>query len=324
MFFSYEDEKFKFTGRWGKEQQWVSGICATACGSKIEFGFKGRDLVLHFNTNDNVETYPHLYISIDGGARIEVTLQKLIRVDALTDTEHTATIIFKSAVEAQHRWYSPLNGKVAFEGVTVNELIAVSESKKKTIEFVGDSITEGVLIDVDFVDGGQQGRPFHDDVTATYAYLTAEALDLEPYIMGYGAVGVTKSGQGAVPKCAEAYPYCFENVPKSYSNCDYIMINHGANDRGVEVETYLENYKELLDLIIKENPKSKIIVLSAFCGAFHIELGEFVEKYNKENDTNISYIDSFGWVPLEPLHPLRSGHRIIAEKLIPQMKKIIL
>jgi putative glutamine amidotransferase len=38
----------------------------------------------------------------------------------------------------------------------------------------------------------QEQRPFHDDVTATYAYLAAEALGLEPYIMGYGAVGVTR------------------------------------------------------------------------------------------------------------------------------------
>ena len=87
MFYSYEDLKFRYTGRWGIENQSANAICATACGSKIEFGFKGRDLVLHFNTNNNVEAYPHLYISIDGGARIEVTLQKVIRVDAITDGE---------------------------------------------------------------------------------------------------------------------------------------------------------------------------------------------------------------------------------------------
>lgn len=46
------------------------------------------------------------------------------------------------------------------------------------IEFVGDSITEGVLIDAEctIFTNDQLNRPFEDDVTATYAWLTAEAL----------------------------------------------------------------------------------------------------------------------------------------------------
>ena len=36
---------------------------------------------------------------------------------------------------------------------------------------------------------------------------------------------------------------------------------------------------------------------------------------------NIIFINSTGWVPLEPLHPLRDGHRIIAENLVPILKE---
>ena len=98
-------------------------------------------------------------------------------------------------------------------------------------------------------------------------------------------------------------------------NSDYIIINHGANDRGGSLENYLLNYEELLNVIIKMNPKSKIIALSAFCGAFHKELGDFIDEYNKRNGTSIAFIDSDSWVPVEPLHPDRNGHRIIAEAL---------
>ena len=63
------------------------------------------------------------------------------------------------------------------------------------------------------------------------------------------------------------------------------------------------------------NPESKIISLSAFCGAFHEELGELIEEYNKKNNTDIFYIDSNGWVPVEPLHPARDGHITISENL---------
>ncbi len=322
MFFSWENVNFRYTGRWGKEYQC---ICTTATGSKLELAFKGKELVLLFRTEDNFEPYPHLYISIDGGARIESCLQKSIFINARDDGEHTAEIIMKSAMEAQHRWHSPLVGKVAFLGVMAEELLPLPENSKKTIEFVGDSITEGVLIDTDLTPGdySQRQRPFHDDVTATYAYLTAEALGLEPYFMGYGAVGVTKGGQGGMPKCADAYPYCFENVPKNYSNCYYILINHGANDAGMPCERYISEYGKLLDLIIELNPKSKIIALSAFCGAHHEALGAFIEEYNKKNGTEIFFIDSSGWVPLEPLHPMRDGHKTIAQHLVPILKEIL-
>ena len=71
------------------------------------------------------------------------------------------------------------------------------------------------------------------------------------------------------------------------------------------------------------NPTSKIISLSAFCGAFHEELGEFIKEYNKKNNVDIFYIDSNGWVPVEPLHPNREGHKIIADKLVEIFKKIV-
>ena len=101
------------------------------------------------------------------------------------------------------------------------------------------------------------------------------------------------------------------------------MINHGANDRKKPVELYLEKYGELLDVIRRMNPCAKLVILSAFCGAYHEELGAFVEQYNTKNRTNIAYIDSYGWIPKEPLHPLRDGHKTVSDHLVPLLKKII-
>lgn len=325
MFFDCHHPHICYIGRWGQEKEFPNRISATACGSKIRFAFSGRELVLFFDMEGNEETLPHLYISLDGGPRTESTLQQFIRVDAMTDGAHTVEVIYKSAVEVQARWFMPLVGKVSFKGFSADAILPPPPSEKKTIELVGDSITEGVLIDAKLLEtnGGQPCRPFQDDVTATYGYLTAEALGLEPYCMGYGAVGATKAGCGAVPKCAESYPYAFDGVEKNYSNCDYILINHGANDRRAEAECYIEEYEKLLDLVTAKNPRSKIIVLSAFCGAHHEELGELVQRYNEMHQTNIAFIDSFGWVPAEPLHPLREGHKILAEHLIPLVQKYL-
>lgn len=327
MFYSCDDERIKYTGRWGDDGVFAKNkgrMATTACGAKIEFLYKGADALLHFDTYTNEEPFPHLYITVDGGARTETALSRYLRIRARTAGVHRVEIIYKSAVERQHRWHIPLVGKATFLGVTADGLAPVPPNNKKTVEFIGDSITEGVLVDGDLSEEqAQEDRPFSDDVTATYAYLTAEALNLEPYFTGYGAVGITRGGMGGVPKAIESYPYVFEKVKKNYPPCDYILINHGANDGGADAETYVNGYGEFLDTVRALNPNSVITVLSAFCGAHHKELGEFIARYNKERSDHVYFIDSTGWIPERPLHPLRDGHRAVADRLIPILRGII-
>jgi len=79
---------------------------------------------------------------------------------------------------------------------------------------------------------------FWDDSTAGYAWLTAKTLNLRPITMGYGSLGTTRPGAGDIPKAAESYPYYSDNCPMESANADYIVINHGTNDRGAPAETF--------------------------------------------------------------------------------------
>lgn len=322
MFIGIEDKSIRFTGRWG-----INGDTAvtTAPGGMIEIAYSGTVAVLHFNMEMNMNPYPHLWISVDDGAKIEVPVDHVLRIEAPNEGNHVIKVIYKSAVEIQHRWYAPLIGKIAFKGVEVDGTAELPEDNRKIIEFIGDSITEGVLIDAfyQFDKFDQFNRPNQDDSTATYAYLTAMNLGMKPVIMGYGAVGATKSGCGSVPKACESYPYNFNGSSAKIQGSDLIVINHGANDRGNGVEKYIAEYKPLLALVRERNPESKLVVLSAFCGVFPQELKAMVEEFNKENNDNVYFIDSAGWIPAEPLHPLRDGHKIVAEHLTEELKKIL-
>lgn len=322
MFFSYNDSSIRYTGRFAKFENTMT---ATATGSTIEIAFSGRYILLHFNVDGNEIPMPHLWISVDGKEKFEVPLDRFLRVEA-GDGDHVLTVILKGAKEQQARFFHPLVGKVSFAGYDAEKAGILPPDDRKTIEFVGDSITEGVLID-EFLRGDgleeQDNRPLQDDVTATYAYLTAQALNLKDLHMGYGAVGVTKAGCGAVPKAAEAYPYCFEGAPVTYDHPDYILINHGANDQKRSVEEYLTEYENLLDTIRSIHPSSRIISLSAFCGVYPNELGEMIDAYNKKHNDNIAFIDSTGWIPAKPLHPARDGHMIVSQHLVEELKKII-
>ncbi len=315
MFISVNDKSIRFTGRWGNG---AGTKRTTAPGSYFEFAYKGKMAILHFGMSLR-EPAPHLWISVDGGAKIESQVSSYVRIDANDDGVHNVKVIFKSAVESFHRWYQPLEGVVEFFGYEADEPAILCEDNRKIIEFVGDSITEGVLIDPTYTDRDHT-RLLQDDAIATYAWFTAEELNLRPIIMGYASVGVTKSGSGSVPAAPQAYPYNFDQSNITHKP-DYILVNHGANDMHAQCDLYIEKYKELLDIIRKNQPQAKIVSLSAFYGVHEEALGQAIEEYNKRNSTDIGFISSKGWVPKEPLHPLRDGHKIISEKLIPLLKK---
>lgn len=113
MWYHYNDEKITYIGRWGIEPL-VEGKTATATGSKITFRFQGNEALLYFNLQNNVQPYPHLWIILDEKTKVEVPLDKIIRIEAVEDGIHTLDIILKSALEIQHRWVSPLISKVTF------------------------------------------------------------------------------------------------------------------------------------------------------------------------------------------------------------------
>ena len=105
-------------------------------------------------------------------------------------------------------------GKVSFCGFEAEQEGVLPDNFPETIEFIGDSITEGVLVDEEYKadSSDQPNRVYQDDVTATYAYKTAQALNLKPTIMGYGATGITCAGQGAVPRVRECYSFYYHNL----------------------------------------------------------------------------------------------------------------
>ena len=322
MYFNCHHPSVRYSGRFAE----VNGrMTATACGSAIEIAFVGEHILLEFDICGNIAPFPHLWLQLDKGCKTEVPLDKYIRLETAPG-EHVLTILLKSAKETQQRFYHPLQGKLSFAGFTAENAGVLPADGRKTIEFVGDSITEGVLVEAPLTGASQNdqdNRPYQDDATATYAYLTAQNLGLRPLLMGYGAVGVTKGGNGSVPKAAEAYPYCFDGAPVTYPHPDYILINHGANDRKATAETYAAEYEHLLSVIRAAHPHAVIFCLSAFAGAHRETLGALIADYNARHHDNVHFIDSHGWVPADPLHPLRDGHKLISQKLTAALQKLL-
>jgi len=321
MFIQVKNEAIRFTGRWDIKENAATTITPSGM---IEIAYWGKAAVLHFNMEMYMQPYPHLWISVDHGVKMETVVDHVLRIEAPEEGNHVIRVIFKSAVPIQHRWYPPLMGKICFEGVEAEGPGKLPEDTRKIIEFIGDSITEGCMIDAmyQYEQYDEFNRPVQDDSTATYAYLTATNLHMKPIIMGYGSVGVSVSGCGSVPKASEAYLYNFAGSPAKPQNPELIVINHGANDNWRPADVYVNEYKNLLKVVRHVNPQAKIIVLSAFLGVYPKELEQMVKDFNEEYHDQIYFIDSAGWIPREPIHPLRDGHAKIAEHLTREIQKL--
>jgi lysophospholipase L1-like esterase len=321
MIIKCDSDKIRYTGRWNINE---FSATSTANGSYFEFQYSGECAVIGFDTSCARVPFPHIYISVDGGANIEVSLDRFIRIYA-QEGEHKVSVVLKGSVESQNRWFAPIEAKVSLLEIEADEFLDLPEDTRPVIEFIGDSITEGISIDVGYSNyGNDDDMIYWDDSTAGYAWLTAKALKFRPVIMGYGCLGTTKGGAGGVPYVAESYKYYSDGYAMESQQADFIVINHGTNDRRADVELFKKRYFEFLGVVRERNPKAKIISLTPFSGCLAREIKESVEKHNKEKNDMVFYIDTTGWIEPEPLHPLRSGHKTVSEKLSEIIKEHLL
>ncbi len=315
MIIKFDDSKIRYTGRWNIGE---NSARTTACGNYFEFMFKGECAVLGFDVSNAKMPFPKVYISVDGGANIESTVDRFIRIFA-EEGVHKVQVTMKCSLESQQRWYEPLESVFSLIDIEADEFINMPDDTRPTIEFIGDSITEGSLVDYgqwEKVNQENIGNLIYcNDSMADYTWLLAKQLDFRPLIMGYGSLGLTKGGSGGVPPVAEAYKYYSDGYPIESCNADYIIINHGTNDMYADKELYKAKYLEFLSIVRERNAKSKIIAITPFGGYFKDEIKEVVEEFNKNNNDDVFYINASEWVPKEPMHPLRDGHKTIAKKL---------
>ncbi len=310
-----------YTGRW-----YLDGTTAitTTAGAYLDVEFEGETLSFRFQVSDTSIDTAHLYLSVDGGAKIESAVIPFVRIST-TPGKHRVRLTFKSSSEFYDRWENPMS-KVALLGMEAENFYPTPRDTRPIIEFIGDSITEGVEVDptpYPIYDHFCKERVYQDDSTATYAYLTAEALDMRPYIMGYGAVGVTKGGCGSVPAAPVAYPFCFEGAPVPQYEPKVIVLNHGTNDGGATDEEFLLRYTEMLELLSSIHPTAEIVSLSPFYGKKDAIVEKSVEAYNQSHEKKVTCILTTGWIPPQPIHPSREGHRMVANHLTKRLKELL-
>ena len=185
-------KEYCFFGRWDLR---VAGRAVTvSSGSYVRACFSGAGLAASFDLSLNQRhctctpegSFPTIAWQIDGGEWQEVEVAPTVTLArGLAKGTHTVMLMVRGLDEHQSRWTPPLVASVTFTGFVPGEggklEKALPQWKKPalSIEFLGDSITEGVLVDegrAGVVPGIPRTWPWLSDARRSYACRTAVKL----------------------------------------------------------------------------------------------------------------------------------------------------
>lgn len=316
----------RFYGRWDlREPDKAITVCS---GSHIVAKFEGTAIRAAFNLAANEAPVPTIAWQIDDGEWQEAEIANTVQLgDNLAKGPHTITLMARGLDEHQSRWTPPLVASITFLGFDIKngQLMESEEEAKPKIEFLGDSITEGVL-----VHGDREGKttwPWKTDGRLAYAAQTAMKLKAHWRQVGFGAQGVTHGGSGAVPSALETFNFVYQDCPRDDWQPDVVVVNQGTNDGGAAADVFRPAYKKYLALIREAYPKAKIACLRPFGGAQADNIKAEVKARNDAGDKDVVYIDTTDWLGKDDytdgVHPNVAGGAKAAERLAKELAPLV-
>ena len=203
-------------------------------------------------------------------------------------------------------------------------------SNKKKIGFFGDSITCGYGLD-DFK--GTGFKTSGENFSLSYAYLTAKELNLDYTIVARSgiSIGIKIWIEQLFNEIYDTVDM-FEKCPVEH-DLDYAVINLVTNDSGgyyqkaedkeKAIKMFHEEYYELVERIIKDNPGVKIVMSYGMCYLADLFMDEMKKLYNFISQ---QFNNDFRLVEFSPNddgadgHPYKTSHEENAKKLIEAIK----
>jgi hypothetical protein len=312
---------YQLYGRWDLSH---AGKAITVnSGSHVTATFHGSGLSAKFDIGGNdAGVMPTVAFKIDGGDWIEKEIAASLELAAsLPVADHTVLLYVRGMDEKQERWTPPLVSATIFQGFDVagGMLVPKPRPERTKIEFLGDSITEGVAVH-DKGPAGQTSANWRTDGPRGYASLTGMALDAEYRQVGFGRQGLTIVGNGGVPKAQDAFAFFYAGVPRDDWQPDLVVINQGTNDKNASSESFAPLYLAFLAQVRTAYPDARIAALRPFGGAHADDISAQVAARKTGGDSKVFYIDTSGWTAPEDftdsVHPNVPGGIKISAKLV--------
>lgn len=313
--------------------------------SSVSFDFEGETCAISLQSVDVTEHQNYVSLELDGHyigrIRIEKGDMKSFVVPVTTKKKKHHLSIYKATEAA--------NGGVLFAGTTAKLLPLTSNTSKKKIELIGDSITCGFGNDTTEIPCGT--GEWYDQHNAYWAYgpILSRSLDVDfvlSSVSGYGMYRNWNDEHIEQPIIPDVYEnlYLNKDSSKPYDFAfqpDLVSICLGTNDLsdgdGVKArlpfdeKKYVSNYIDFIKTVYKHAPNTRIVVLTSpmVSGEKNETLVRCLKKVISafENDKAHKPIELFQFKPMSPkgcgFHPDIADDKVMAEQLIPYFKKLL-
>ena len=326
----------------------------TLSGSGAAFDFHGTKAAITF-LGDSIASRPDCRSNL---SRIAVYLNGARVVDDRIDRPEKEYVIFESEEARDCHVEIVKLSEAAMSTVGLKCISADAEggirpakSSSRYIEFIGDSITCGYGVDDEVID-----HPFTtgvEDVTKSYAYLTAQMLDADYSMVslsGYGIIsgyieeGHPKKEDQALPPYYDRLAYSegeyMGKIPQNIQwdfrrQPDLVVINLGTNDDSYtqdfpdRQEEYRIAYIDFLKLVRSRNPQAKLLCTLGIMGDRLFPVIESaIDAYRAETkDCNISAMKFDEQLPEDGYaadwHPTAVTHKKAADKLAAEIRRLM-
>jgi lysophospholipase L1-like esterase len=295
----------------------ASGVEFVSHGGKIDVAVTQGDL-LHKN---DPRVFPRVAFYVNGERVIDDVIDISEKIFSLDVEKEAVCKIIKLS-----------EGHMSTAGVRllrVESPVTPVPERDLLIEFIGDSITTGYGVD------GSRDDHFTtatQDVTKTYAYKTAQALNAGlriAAVSGSGVVSGSTADGTKNPHHIMPLYYDWDNPPARPP--DIIVINLGTNDAGYtrrdaarEAE-FTEAYAAFLQRLRGLYPEAKIVCALGIMGdGLYRAMEEAVGVFGDKNTVLLRFDNQqaedgygSGW------HPSETTHEKAAGKLIELLREIM-
>jgi hypothetical protein len=321
-------KQLSFFGRWDLRSP--QHAITVNSGSYVLAHFSGDSVSAEFDVSLNQAPLPTLAWRIDDGQWQESEVQpKVALATGLSTTPHVVWLMVRGLDEHQNRWTKPLTASITFLGLSLpangqllEPLDAWTHPKLK-VEFLGDSITEGVLVQPGGCGEGKTSWPWQSDALHSYACQTAMLLGAAWRQVGFGATGLAHGGSGGAPPALDSFKSFYDGCPRDDWHPDLVVINQGTNDHDMAPETYRPLYARYLSMVRQAYPLAKIAAVRPFGGFQADSIQAAVDQARQAGDNEIYYIDTTGWYSGD-LHPNAKSCEDIARHLASALQAKVL
>jgi len=211
-------QSLRFFGRW--DLRAPDRAITINTGSYVLARFSGDSISARFDVSTNQPPLPALAWRLDNGEWKYSEIAPEVKLgENLGGGPHTLWLMVRGLSEFQSRWKPPLVASVTFLGLDlpaggrVLAPLAEWDHPKLKIEFLGDSLTEGVGV------GEPDGQPSKTkswEANALESWVAKSALGLGAMWrqVGFGSTGINHGGSGGAIAAQDSFNLFYEGCPR--------------------------------------------------------------------------------------------------------------